>query len=37
MCNNVFFLNFDMGNLILSLFLGNIQWKHVKQYKNSHL
>jgi len=35
MCNKVFSLNFDMGNPNPSLFLGNVQWKLVKQYKNS--
>jgi len=35
MCNKVLSLNFDMGNPNPSLFLGNILWKLVKQYKNS--
>jgi len=35
MCNKVFPLNVDIGNPNPSLFLGNVQWKLVKQYKNS--
>ncbi len=35
MCNKLFSLNFDMGNPYPSLFLGNVEWKLVKQYKNS--
>jgi len=31
----VFSINFGMGTLILSTFLGSIQWKIVRQYKNS--
>ncbi len=34
MCNKVFSLNFDMDNPNPS-FLGNVQWKLVKEYKNS--
>jgi len=37
MCNKVFSLNFGMDNPNPSLFLGNVQWKLVKQYKNSDL
>jgi len=36
-CKKVFSLNWDMGNPIPSLFLGNFQWNLVKQYKNSDL
>jgi len=35
MCNEVFSLNFVMDNPYTSLFLGNVQWKLVKQYQNS--
>jgi len=35
MCNKVFSLNFGMGNPNASIFLGNAQWKVVKQLKNS--
>ena len=35
MCNKVFSLNFGMGNPNSSTFLGNVQWKVVKQLKNS--
>ncbi len=35
MCNLVSSLNFGMGNLNSSIFLGNVQWKLVKQLKNS--
>ena len=36
MCNNVFSLNFGMGNPNSSIFLCNNQWKVVKQLKNSY-
>ncbi len=35
MCNKVFSLSFGMGNPNSSTFLGNVQWKLVKHYKNS--
>jgi len=35
MCNKVFSLNFGMDNLDSSIILGNVQWKVVKQLKNS--
>ncbi len=35
MCNKVFSLNFGMGNPNSSTFLCNVQWKVVKQLKNS--
>jgi len=37
MCNKVFSFNFDMGNINSSTFFGNVQWKVVKQLKNSDL
>jgi len=35
MCNKVFPLNFGMAYPNPSIFSGNVQWKLVKQYKNS--
>jgi len=36
MCSNkVLSLNFDKGNPNPSILLGNVQWKFVKQYRNS--
>jgi len=35
MCNKVFSLKFGMANSNPSLFLGNVQCKLVKQYRNS--
>ncbi len=34
-CNKVFSLNFGVAYLNPSLFLGNVQWKLVKQLKSS--
>jgi len=35
MCNKLFSLNFGMSNQNSSTFLANVQWKVVKQLKNS--